>query len=118
MAYTLIELLAAMFVITVTGMVEEFVAHRFDRWTGIGAGVGTFTVCVIGVMIFYRWSWKQDRKLLQKLRDKYRGIYRVIAAPSDKNTANDTHNWKTASQPPLFCDAVAVSSKDSGQAAS
>jgi len=30
-AYTLIELLAVMFVVAVTGLVEEFVAHRFGR---------------------------------------------------------------------------------------
>ena len=83
-AYTLIELLAVMFVVAMTGLVEESVAHRFGRWTGIGAGAVTLIICVMGVMLFYRWSWKRDRRRLQELREKYRGIYRVIALPSDQ----------------------------------
>ncbi len=83
-AYTLIELVAVMFVVAMTGLVEEFVAHRFGRWTGIGAGAVTLIICVMGVVLFYRWSWKLDRRRLQELREKYRGIYRVIALPSDQ----------------------------------
>src|SRR5436309_5981084 len=83
-AYTLIELLAVMFVVAMTGLVEESVAHRFGRWTGIGAGAVTLVSCVMGVVLFYRWSWKRDRRRLQELREKYRGIYRVIALPSDQ----------------------------------
>jgi len=83
-AYTLIELLAVMFVVAMTGLVEESVAHRFGRWTGIGAGAVTLIICVMGVVLFYRWSWKRDRRRLQELREKYRGIYRVIALPSDQ----------------------------------
>jgi hypothetical protein len=84
LAYTLVELLAVMFVVAMTGLVEESVAHRFGRWTGIGAGAVTLVICVIGVVLFYRWSWKLDRRRLQELREKYRGIYRVIALPSDQ----------------------------------
>ena len=83
-AYTLIELLAVMFVVAVTGLVEEFVAHRFGRWAGIGAGAVTLIICVMAAVLFYRWSWKRDRRRLQELREKYRGIYRVIALPSDQ----------------------------------
>ncbi len=83
-AYTLIELLAAMFVVGATGLVEEFVAHKLGRWTGIGAGALTLIICVSGVVLFYRWSWKRDRKRLQELKEKYRGIYRVIALPSNQ----------------------------------
>src|SRR5258708_3211215 len=80
-AYTLIELLAVMFVVAVTGIVEESMAHRFGRWPGIGAGVVTLIPCVIVVALVYRWSWRQDRRRLQELRKEYRGIYRVIALP-------------------------------------
>ena len=47
-AYTLIELLAVMFVVAMTGLVEESVARRFGRWTGIGAGAITLIICVMG----------------------------------------------------------------------
>jgi prepilin-type N-terminal cleavage/methylation domain-containing protein len=39
--YTLIELLAVMFIVAVTGIVEESVTRRFGRWSGIGAGALT-----------------------------------------------------------------------------
>ena len=84
-AYTLIELLAVMLVIALTGIIEEFVAHRFGRGPGIGAAAVTLIVCVIVVGLVYRWSWRRERKQLQELREKYRGIYRVIALPADQN---------------------------------
>jgi hypothetical protein len=83
-AYTLIELLAVMFVVAVTGIVEEWAAHRFGRWPGIGAAVITIILCVIVVTLAYRWSWRQDRRRLQELKGKYRGIYRVLALPADQ----------------------------------
>ncbi len=83
-AYTLIELLAVILVVAMTGLVEELVAYRFGRWIGIGAGAVTLIICVMGVVLFYRWNWKRDRKRLRELREGYRGIYRVIALPSDQ----------------------------------
>src|SRR5207237_10485860 len=80
-AYTLIELLAVMLVIALTGIIEEFVAHRFDRGPGIGAAAVTLIVCVIVVGLVYRWSWRRERRQLQELREVSRGIYRVIALP-------------------------------------
>ena len=82
-AYTLIELLAVTFIVEVTLMVEESVARKAGRWSGIGAGAITLIICVVAVVLFYRWTWRCDRKRLQELREKYRGIYRVLALPSD-----------------------------------
>ena len=83
-AYTLIELLAVMFIVAATGIVEESVTHSFGRWIGIGAGILTLIFCVIIVVLLYRWSWQRDRMRLQELRERYRGIYRVLALPSDQ----------------------------------
>src|SRR5215467_7080637 len=83
-AYTLIELLAVTFIVAVTGIVEESVARKAGRWSGIGAGAITLIICVAAVVLFYRWSWRRDRRHLQELREKYRGIYRVLALPSDQ----------------------------------
>src|ERR1041385_789145 len=83
-AYTLIELLAVMLIVAVTGIVEESVTRKVGRWTWIGAGAVTLIICVIGVGLFYRWSWKRDRKRLQELQEKYRRIFRVLALPSDQ----------------------------------
>jgi len=83
-AYTLIELLGVIFIVAVTAIVEESVTRKVGRWGGIGAGAITLIICVIAVVLFYRWSWKRDRKRLQELREKYRGIYRVLALPSNE----------------------------------
>jgi len=83
-AYTLIELLALMFIVAVTCIIEEFVAHRWGRWTGIEAGAVTVIVCAMAAVFIYRWMWKRDRKRLQELKETYRGIYRVIALSSDQ----------------------------------
>ena len=84
LAYTLIELLAVILIVAVTGLVEETVTRKVGRWTGIGAGAVTLIICVIGVAFFYRWSWNRDRKRLQELREKYRRIFRVLALPSQQ----------------------------------
>lgn len=80
-AYTLIELLAVIFIVAMTAIVEEFVRKRGGHWSGIGAGAVTLIICVIGMVLFYRWIWKRDRKRLEELRENYRGIYRVLALP-------------------------------------
>jgi hypothetical protein len=82
-AYTLIELLAVAFIVAVTCIVGGLLSHRFGRWSGIGGGAVTLMICGAGVVHFYRWSWKRDRKQLQDVRERYRGIYRVLALPAD-----------------------------------
>jgi prepilin-type N-terminal cleavage/methylation domain-containing protein len=76
--YTLIELLAVMFVITAMGAVGKSVASRYGTGPGIGAGFLAFLASAMVVVLFYRWGWRSDRRRLQKLKEKYRAIYRVI----------------------------------------
>jgi len=83
-AYTLIELLAVMFIVTVTGAVGRSVAVRYGTGPGIGAGFLAALVAMFIVVLFYRWSWRKDRRRLQQLKDNYQGIYRVIAVASDQ----------------------------------
>lgn len=80
--YTLIELLAVMFVITAMGAVGKSVASRYGTGPGIGAGFLAFLASAMVVVLFYRWGWRSDRRRLQKLKEKYRAIYRVIALPT------------------------------------
>jgi prepilin-type N-terminal cleavage/methylation domain-containing protein len=82
--YTLIELLAVIFIITITGAIYSPVAKKYGVGTGIGAGFITIVVCVLIIIQFYRWSWRSDKKRLQELREKYQTIYRVNALPADK----------------------------------
>lgn len=85
-AYTFIELLAIMFVLTVTTAVYQFAAGKYGTWPGIGAVVLAVLASAIIVVQFYSWSWRRDRRRLQELKEKYRAIYRVIAIPSDQRS--------------------------------
>ena len=86
-AWTLIEFLAFEFTLVVTMLAWHFVAKRFGFWAGIGASILSVVACAIAVILFYRWSWRRNKRRLQELREKYRTIYRVIGLPTDKRSA-------------------------------
>jgi len=81
-AYTLIELLAVMFMVALTAIAGKSVAVRYGTWAGIGAGFIAALGSLCLVVLFYRWSWRCDRQRLTELREKYHGIYRVIKMPA------------------------------------
>ena len=82
--YTLIELLAVIFIVAVTSVVYQSVAKQYGVGVGIGAGFITIMVCVFIVVQFYRWSWRKNARRLQELSEKYQTIYRVKDLPSDE----------------------------------
>jgi hypothetical protein len=84
-AYSLIDLLALVFVVGVTTVVLTTVRAAYGTWAGIGTATLTATACAIIVVLFYRWSWRRENRGLRQLRDEYRGVYRVLAVPSDLN---------------------------------
>ena len=77
--YTLIEMLALTFVITVAFLIGTSVAKAYGALWGTGAGLLAGSLSVITVILFYRWAWRRDERRLQELREKYRAIYRVVA---------------------------------------
>lgn len=81
--WTLIELLAGIFVITATTITWKSVADTHGPWWGIGAAFSAGSLSVIAVVLFYRWTWRLDERGLQKARDKYHDIYRVTTIPND-----------------------------------
>ncbi len=81
--YTLIELLAVIFVISATMVTWQAVATTYGPWWGIGAAFSSGSLSVITVVLFYRWTWRRDERGLQIARDKFREIYRVTAMPTD-----------------------------------
>jgi prepilin-type N-terminal cleavage/methylation domain-containing protein len=85
-AYTLIELLAVMFVVAVTAAVEPPVAKKYGVVPGIGAAFLTVLASAGVVVLFYRWSWCCEKRTLRKLREKYQTIYRVTDLPSDQRS--------------------------------
>lgn len=81
--YTLIELLAVIFIIALATTAYDTVAKSHGigmriaaASVGGGAGFGI-------VALFYRRLWRRDKAQLAKLRADYVGIYKVLAVPGD-----------------------------------
>jgi hypothetical protein len=81
--WTLIELLAVIFVITATMVTWQSVATTYGPWWGAGAAFCSGSLSIITVVLFYRWTWRRDERGLQMARDKYRDIYRIVALPAE-----------------------------------
>jgi hypothetical protein len=81
--WTLIELLALMFIIAFIGVVSETVRKRYGHGPALGAGVLALLVGVGLVILFYRWIGSRDKQRLAQLREQYRAIYRIKELPSD-----------------------------------
>jgi len=59
------------------------VAGTYGTLSGIGTAFSAGSLSVITVVLFYRWMWRRDERGLQKARDQYQEIYRVITNPTD-----------------------------------
>src|SRR5580698_5233235 len=81
--WTLIELLAVMFIVAITSVIYLPIAKKYGVTTGVGTGLVTIVACVFIIIQFYRWSWRSNKQRLQELREKYKAIYRVNAFPVD-----------------------------------
>lgn len=81
--WTLIELLAGIFVMTATMVAWMSVSARYGALLGFGAAVIVGSLAVIVVVTFYRWMSALDERSLRDAREKYRDVYRVIATPID-----------------------------------
>ena len=82
-AYTLIELLAVMFVFLAAGVAFETVRKNHGQGLSLLAGI----LAVLGVIslyfLFLRWAWRRDKQNLTRLREQYRTIYQVKELPTD-----------------------------------
>jgi len=85
-AYTLIELLAVMFVVGAPVLTAQVVGGRHGAKAGLGAGLLAFLASAGLVVLFYRWTWSRNKRRRRELREKYRTIYRVIALPTDTSS--------------------------------
>ena len=72
-----------MFVIAAAAEVATFVARKHGPGPGVVAGILAAGVSIALVISFYYWMARMDKRQLQKLRDKYRTVYRVLALPTD-----------------------------------
>jgi prepilin-type N-terminal cleavage/methylation domain-containing protein len=82
-AYTLIELLAVIFIIAVVTAVHEVVRGRLGQGAAFVASALAVIVCALLVVFLYRWSWRRDRQRLAELRENCRSVYRVKELPAE-----------------------------------
>jgi len=82
-AYTLIEFLALIFIIASATAMFEMVRKTHDLGLALVASVLAVLVCILLVILFYRWAWSRDKQQLTQLRENYRNIYQVKELPAD-----------------------------------
>jgi hypothetical protein len=83
--YTLIELLAVMFIVMMATVAEESVAKRYGRvWGIVAAGIVVAAGAAL-VVLWYRWMWRRNKARLRELKEGYQSIYRLLALPCDKS---------------------------------
>jgi prepilin-type N-terminal cleavage/methylation domain-containing protein len=82
-AYTLIELLAVIFIIGFATAVFVAVRGKHGLSAAVVASVLAVVVGILLVFLFYRWTWSRDKQRLTHLREQYRNIYRVKELPTD-----------------------------------
>jgi prepilin-type N-terminal cleavage/methylation domain-containing protein len=81
-AYTLIELLAVMFIVALAAGAYGAVRPKYGQSGALMASVLGFFAGVLLVILFYRWAESQDKRRLARLRENYRSIYRVKELPA------------------------------------
>ena len=63
--FTLIELLALIFIFTFTTVIGKSVTARYGAWAGVGVGFLAALSSLSVVVLFYRWTWRRDRQRLK-----------------------------------------------------
>lgn len=81
--WTIIELLVVVFVIVISRLIGQFFAREYGLWSGIGAGILSAGLCALAIVFLYRIFGRRHEELRREVREKYRGIYRVLAIPVD-----------------------------------
>ena len=85
-ALTLLELLAAIFVISIPFLIGNIVAKSHGMSAGIIAGLASAIGCVGVVILVFRKIQHQLNRRRIELREKYKRIYRVLALPTGETT--------------------------------
>jgi len=86
LGYTIIEVMAVIFIIAVSVETAKFVSLRYGKTAGIGAGLFGGMVSSAIVVLFYCWIGRQNQRRLQDVRERYTSIYRVTSPPTDEKS--------------------------------
>jgi len=81
--YTLIELLAVMFIVAFVTAVHEAVRAKHGQGSALVASLLAVFVGALLVILFCRWTWSRNKRRLSQLRENYRSIYQVKELPSE-----------------------------------
>lgn len=86
-AWTIFELFFVIFIVFVPFLVWKFVALNHGVWAGTGAAILSAAVAVSAATLHYRAFSRRRERHQRKLKEKYPGVYRVLALPTgtDKN---------------------------------
>jgi uncharacterized membrane protein len=84
-AWTLIDLLALVFVVAVAQVTVQIVTRTHGLWAGIAAGILAAIVSGTIVVLFYRAGGRRSAERRRMLTEKYPNIYRVLSLPTDDN---------------------------------
>jgi hypothetical protein len=80
------NLLAGWLVVGISVIIGEIVAKNFGPLPGVGAGLLAGILCVTAAVLFYRARWRKNAQRRRELREKYRGIYRVVELPPHESS--------------------------------
>lgn len=80
---TIFEFLAFLLIIGIPISVGKLVGNYFGVWLGIGSAIFSSGFCVVFVFLLYRASGRRYEQRQRELREKYRGVYRVLALPTE-----------------------------------
>jgi hypothetical protein len=80
--FTLSEILAAIFLISVPILIGNMAAKSHGMWAGVMAGVFSAIGCLAVVILFFRTLQRQRNRRRNELKEKYKRVYRVLALPN------------------------------------
>lgn len=69
--------------ICVPVLLGRLVANYFGVWWGVGSGTLSTVLCATLLTLLYRAKRRRQESKRRGLREKYRGIYRVLSVPSE-----------------------------------
>lgn len=81
--YTLIELFAVIFIVTVPVLAFQAVAPRFGSRAGMAVALASAAASVAVVVAIYWMASRLHEQTVRELSQKYPLVYRVIALPTD-----------------------------------
>jgi hypothetical protein len=80
---TIFELFALLFLVLIPILIGKLLAKNYGTGIGTGTGIVSALVCITIIVLLYRARGRRHEQRQRRVRDKYRGVYRVIGLPTD-----------------------------------